>query len=176
MNNYKKDFASFDDKIWLNAASEGPLPLVAAKALQEAAEWKSKPYLLDNQRFVSTQKELKESIGRLINVPHGDVILGNSASYGLHILVNGIPWQPGDEIILMQNDFPADILPWLVLEHKGVRVRQIKARHKVIQPDELAEHITDRTKLFCISHVHTFTGIVLAVEQFAESRGSARGG
>ena len=42
---YQKDFASFDGKIWLNAASEGPLPLVADKTLQQAVTWKMKPYL-----------------------------------------------------------------------------------------------------------------------------------
>ena len=65
MQNFKKDFASFDDKVWLNAASEGPLPLAAAQTLQEAVTWKSRPYLLTNQRFISTAQELKKSIGRL---------------------------------------------------------------------------------------------------------------
>jgi len=168
MNNYRKDFAAFDEKIWLNAASEGPLPLIAAGALQEAVQWKSKPYQLDIPKFISVPKGLKESIGLLIGVSPRDVILGNSASYGLHILANGISWQEGDEIVLMQNDFPTDILPWLALEQKGVVVRQIKARAKVLQPDELLENITEKTRLFCISHVHTFTGAVLDVERFAE--------
>lgn len=168
MNNIEKEFASFDGRIWLNAASEGPLPLVAARALADAVEWKSKPYQLDIAKFITTQKGLKESIGRLIGVPARDVILGNSASYGLHLLANGIQWKKGDEIILMRNDFPADILPWLALEEKGVVIRQVKAREQVIQPDELLENITDRTRLFCIPHVHTFTGVTLDVKWFSE--------
>ncbi len=168
MKDYRKDFALFDGRIWLNAASEGPLPLVAAEALQEALEWKSKPYLLDIGKFNSTQRDLKESIGRLIGIPHRDVILGNSASYGLHILANGIPWKRGDEIILMHNDFPADILPWLALEREGVVIHQIQARKQVLQPEELLENITKQTKLLCIPHVHTFTGVVLDVERFSE--------
>lgn len=167
MRDYRKDFASFDGRIWLNAASEGPLPLCAARALQEAVEWKSKPYLLDHSKFVAAVKELKESIGRLLNVPAADVILANSASYGLHLLANGMRWQKADEILLMQNDFPTNILPWLALERKGVKVRQIKPREKVLQPQELLEHISTRTRLFCISHIHTFTGFVLDIEEFA---------
>lgn len=167
MRDYQKDFASFEDHIWLNAASEGPLPLVAAQCLQEAIQWKSKPYLLDNAKFSSTQKGLKISIGRLISVPYRDVILSNSASYGLHILANGIPWQKGDEIILMHNDFPADILPWLALEQKGVVVHQVIPRDQVIEPEELLENITERTRLLCIPHVHTFTGVILDVERFS---------
>jgi len=155
---YSKDFASFEGNIWLNAASEGPLPLCAAAALNEAVGWKSRPYELDIPKFIAIQKELKDSIGRLIGVPARDVILANSASYGLHLLADGLPWQAGDEIIVMQNDFPTDILPWLALEREGVVVNQIKPRGLVLEPDELAGVITEKTKLFCISHVHTFTG------------------
>ena len=54
-----KDFASFDGKIWLNAASEGPLPLAADKTLRQAVTWKMKPYLLDMGKFVTTVTGLK---------------------------------------------------------------------------------------------------------------------
>ncbi len=165
---FKNDFASFDKKIWLNAASEGPLPLVAAQALTEAIVWKSRPYELTNEKFISIPKELKESIGQLIGVDSRDVILGNSASYGLHILANGLTWKLGDEIVVMQNDFPTDILPWLSLEKHGVKVRQVKPQGRVLTPDELLSNITKRTKLFCISHVHTFSGIAVDVAKFAQ--------
>lgn len=164
---FRKDFAGFDGKIWLNAASEGPLPLMAAKALQEAVEWKSCPFQLDNEKFISVPRDLKESIGRLLAVDPKDVILGNSASYGLHILANGIAWESDDEILLMQNDFPTNILPWLGLRDKGVKVIQIKPRGRVLSLEEFLENITPATRLFCVSHVHTFTGVKLDVEKFA---------
>lgn len=168
LKNYKEDFASFNQKVWLNAASEGPLSLKAGEALKESIEWKSRPYLLDNDKFIRVPKELKTSIAQLINVNYRDVILGNSASYGLHLLANGIEWKSGNEIILMQNDFPTDILPWLALEEKGVKVNQVQAKENVLTPNELLESITSKTKLFCISHVHTFTGYILEIEKFAE--------
>lgn len=166
--NYKNDFAPQEGKIWLNAASEGPLPLSAGRALSEAIRWKSQPYLLDNNKFASVPAGLKDSIGRLLNVNSRDVILGNSASYGLHILANGISWNAGDEILLMQNDFPTSILPWLALEKKGVKVIQVKPKEKVLHPQELAKNISKKTKLFCISHVHTFSGYTLDIEKFAQ--------
>ena len=165
---YQKDFASFDGKIWLNAASEGPLPLIADKALQQAVTWKMKPYLLDMGKFVTTVTGLKRSIGRLLGVDEADVILGNSASYGLHLLANGIPWKKGDEILTMQNDFPTNILPWLALEKKGVIVRQIKPKERVLEPEELRKFVNDHTRLLCLSHVHTFSGYVLDIEGFAK--------
>ena len=168
MRHYREDFADFKDKVWLNAASEGPLPKVAGLALNTAIEWKSLPYQLDLQRFAVVQKHLKESLGRFINVPHQDIILANSASYGLHILANGIAWKESDEVLTMQNDFPTNILPWLALEKKGVKVIQAKPKNKVLTPDELLKSITPKTKLFCISHVHTFSGYALNVEEIGK--------
>ena len=161
------DFQRFGDHCWLNAASEGPLPKISAKALKEAIDWKSKPYLLDN-KFSSVCIELKQSIGNLIHAQARDIVLGNSASYGIHLLANGIKWNKGDEILVMQNDFPTDILPWLALEKQGVKVIQIKPKDKVLTAEELLENITARTKLFCITHVHTFSGYTLAVSEFSK--------
>jgi len=168
MRDYRKDFASFEGNIWLNAAGEGPLPLVAAEALKDAVRFKCQPALADRSRFSSVPADLKRSLGRLIGVHDKDVILGNSASYGLHLLANGIPWQVRDEILVMQNDFPTNILPWLGLEQKGVKVIQIPPQEKVLSPQEVGKTITPLTRLLCVSHVHSFTGITLEIEKMAE--------
>ena len=164
---FTRYFDDLDGHIWLNAASEGPLPLVSRKALEEAIVWKSRPYLLDIPKFAQVPQKLKTTLGEFFNINSRDIILGNSASYGLHLLANGLPWDTGDEILVMQNDFPTNILPWLALEKKGVVVKQLKPKNFILRPEELEKAITVKTKLFCISQVHTFTGLKLDVEQFA---------
>jgi len=156
--NYTKDFALKPGHVWLNVASEGPLPRKANEALQEAIEWKSSPHLLTIPKFQQVPLGLKESISRLICVDKGDVILGNSATYGLHLLSNGLEFKAGDEIILLQNDFPTDILPWLSLQQKGVIVHQLKAQNHVLTLQEIQKAINRRTRLICLPFVHSFTG------------------
>ncbi len=161
MNDYTSDFKLSPDKVWLNAASEGPLPNIAVESLKEAISWKVEPHLLNNDKFVRIPLELKKAIGSLINVSYQDVILGNSATFGIHLLAHGIQWEAGDEILLMQNDFPANIMPWLALSKKGVVIRQIAPKDKFITFNELKENITPKTRLVCLSHVHSFTGFKL---------------
>ncbi len=172
--NYTKDFSLDPAHTWLNVASEGPLPKAAKKALEEAVVWKSSPHLLTVAKFQQAPLELKQSIARLIHVHHDDVILGNSATYGLHLLANGLPLKAGDEIILLQNDFPTDILPWLSLESKGVIVHQLKAQHHVLTPEELKKAINRQTKLVCLPLVHSFTGFkqeLTLISQLCRSHG-----
>lgn len=157
-DNFQKDFEDSQGHVWLNAASEGPLPRIAAERLTEAVRWKSLPYQLDMEKFQRVPKELKRSIARLIDVPANEVILANSASYGIHLLANGLPLKAGDEVVVMQNDFPTDILPWLALEKNGVVVKQVPTEGAVMSVDELAEQINQKTKVVCLPHVHTFSG------------------
>jgi cysteine desulfurase / selenocysteine lyase len=155
---YTKDFSLKPRHTWLNVASEGPLPKIANEALQKAIEWKSAPHLLTIPKFQQVPFSLKKAIGTLLHVDKNDVILGNSATYGLHLMSHGFGFKEGDEIILLQNDFPTDILPWLSLAQKGVIVHQLKTRQHVMTSGELEKAITRRTKLVCLPLIHSFTG------------------
>ncbi len=177
MKSYKEFFEQSDGHVWLNAASEGPLPIPAREALYKVIEKKACPHELTFEYFAKVPAQLKKSIGTLINVNFRDVILANSASYGIHILANGIVWQKGDEIVLMQNDFPTDILPWLALEEQGVVVKQIKPAGHMLTVEELKATISDKTRVVCLSQVHTFSGHrlsdVRAVSDLCHSKGAA---
>jgi len=165
---YSKDFGPFEGAVWLNCAHQGPLPRVAVKEAQEALAWKIAPFQLTTERFGQVPQRLKQALARLIDAAAEDIILGNSASYGLHLLANGIRWQAGDEILLLEGDFPSDILPWLALRERGVNVRLIQPRHHVIQVDELRENITPATKLFCTTLVHSFSGLTVDAQALGE--------
>jgi selenocysteine lyase/cysteine desulfurase len=166
--NFAQDFGPFDGKLWLNCAHQGPLPRVAAAAAEEAIAWKRGPYHLTTERFSGVPQRLKRALGHLINAPADEIILGNSASYGLHLLANGIRWQAGDEVLLLKDDFPSDILPWLTLRELGVTIRFIEPRKHVPQVDELLANITPATKLFCTTLVHSFSGYAVDARALGE--------
>ena len=159
-----EDFGPFDGRVWLNCAHQGPLPRVAAAAAREAIDWKTAPHRLTGERFAEVPRRLRRLLGRLIGAPEDDIILANSASYGLHLLANGFPWRDGDEVLAMQGDFPSDILPWLGLAKSGVTLRLIEPRDRVVQPDELAAHTGAATRLFCMTWVHSFSGCAVDLE------------
>lgn len=152
------DFGPFEGRVWLNCAHQAPLPRRAAEAAREAVSWKVRPWELTTARFTGVPQRLREALARLIGAGEGDVILANSASYGLHLVANGLSWRPGDEVLCMKGDFPSDILPWLGLERLGVVVRQLEPRGRVLSPDEVAAAIGPRTRLFCTTWVHSFSG------------------
>jgi len=168
MVDFSHDFGPFTS-IWINASHQGPLPKPAVSALEKAVKWKISPqYLADSRVFDEVPRRLKNALGRLINAPSEDIILGNSASYGLHLLANGIKWSSGDEVLLVEGDFPSDILPWLDLSRKGVKIRAVKPKKRGLQPDDILRNIGIRTKLLCTSWVFSFAGHTIDLPAIGE--------
>lgn len=156
--NHCSDFDLDSQHHWLNAASEGPIPLISKKALEEAIYWKLSPERLTIPMFQRVPLELKRSLANLLNVNYVDIILGNSATYGLHLLANGLPLASGDDVMVMQNDFPTDILPWLSLKERNITVRQIPSTSTVLTVDEISESVQKTTKVICLPMIHSFSG------------------
>ncbi len=174
MKPFAKDFGSFGGRIWLNCAHQGPLPRVAVAAAHAALELKVSPERIRDDLFEDVPRRLRDTLGRLIGVPAEEIILANSTSYGLHLLANGIRWHDGDEVLVVEGDFPANLLPWLRLSSRGVRVRSVRPRSGTIQAEELAAALGPRVKLLCASWVHFFTGYaadLAAVGQCCRSAG-----
>lgn len=138
--------------------------MVAAEEAREAIEWKQAPFELTAERFQSVPRRLKRALARLVGAPEDQIVLGNSTSYGLHLLANGIPWRSGDEIIVVAGDFPANILPWLGLERRGVTVKSIRPRAPLPDPMELDAAISPNTRLFCTTWVDSFSGYRADIE------------
>jgi cysteine desulfurase / selenocysteine lyase len=159
-------FGPFDGRVWLNCAHEGPLPQTAAAAAREAIRQKVNPHLIRDADFLDAPKSLKASLARMIGANPGDVILGNSASYGLHVLRNGIQWRAGDEVLIVNGDFPATIHPWLGLQDDKVRVRLLEPSGLSLTVEELSREVTPATRLFCVSWVNSFNGSVLDIRAF----------
>ncbi|MCW2308019.1 aminotransferase class V-fold PLP-dependent enzyme [Rhodobium gokarnense] len=157
------------DATWLNTAHQGALPTVAAEAARRAIAWKQKPFELTGERFKGVPEGLRAAVARLLNANEDEIVLANSASYGLHLIANAYPWRQGDEIIVMETDFPSDILPWLALEARyGVKVRRLKPQGRVLSPDELRAAVTPATRLFCTTLVHSFSGHAIDLDALGD--------
>jgi selenocysteine lyase/cysteine desulfurase len=168
-------FGDFAGRTWLNTAHQGALPLAAARAACDAVGWKVNPHELTTDRFEGVPRRLRTALGTLVNADPDEIVLGNSASYGLHLIANAYPWVPGDEVLVMAGDFPSDIFPWLTLEQRfGVRVRRVRPAARVVTAAELDAAITPDTRLFCAPWVHSFSGYTVdldALGQICRDRG-----
>jgi cysteine desulfurase / selenocysteine lyase len=159
------EFGPFDGRVWLNTAHQGPLPRLAVQASAEAAALKAAPHRIADGDFAEVPERLRALLARLVGGAPEQIVLGNSTSYGLHLVARGLPWQPGDEVLVIDGDYPATILPWQQLADHGVRVRSLRPAGALLTPDELAAAIGPRTRLLAVTWVNSFTGHALDLHE-----------
>jgi cysteine desulfurase/selenocysteine lyase len=162
---YHDDFGPFEEagrrRIWLNAAHQGPLPRVAVAEARDALQWKIAPHRISDDAFLELPRRLRTLLARLVGASPDEIILGNSASHGLNVLANGLRWSRGDEVLVLANDFPATVFSWFIAERRGARIRQLQLHPPELTAERLSAELAPRTRVVCLSWVHSLTGHVL---------------
>jgi selenocysteine lyase/cysteine desulfurase len=160
----RESFGPFDGRTWLNVAHQGPLPRPAQSAVAQATRDKASPHRMSDDSFWEVPAALKRRLAGFIGAAPEEIFLGNSTSYGLHVLAHGLPWNDGAEVLLLAGDFPATVVPWLWLRERGVRVRVVEPSSRPYDAAQLAEDLSDRTAVFCSSWVFSFTGEAIDID------------
>jgi cysteine desulfurase / selenocysteine lyase len=160
----REEFGGLGDRAWLNCAHQAPLPDVAVAAAREALHDKRSPWRIADPDFAAVPDGLRHALARLIGAPGDEVVLANSTSYGLELLARTLPWRRGDEVLLVDGEFPATIYPWLPLRERGVTVRLLRPKGQAPTPEELAAELSPATRLFCSSWVFSFTGAAVDLD------------
>ncbi|MCO5220685.1 MAG: aminotransferase class V-fold PLP-dependent enzyme [Thermomicrobiales bacterium] len=73
-------------------------------------------------------------------------------------IANGIAWQPGDNVVLVQGEYPSFVLPWTRLAQHGVESRFARSQGIETDLDAIEDVIDDRTRAVIISHVDFNSG------------------
>ncbi|OGC77370.1 MAG: hypothetical protein A2145_03210 [candidate division Zixibacteria bacterium RBG_16_40_9] len=155
----RKQFPFTKNIIYFNHAAFGPVPLESFKATLDYY------HTLTHQVDQSTDHHsfelldrLREIIAKMINSSSDEISLTSNTSYGLNIVANGIEFKAGDEILLSDIEFPANVYPWLNLKKRGVKVRFIKNENGFFSLENLLKAINKKTKLLSLSFVQFFNG------------------
>ena len=162
------EFGPFDGRAWLNTAHQGPLPRRAVAAAAHAAALKAAPQRISDGDFTEVPERLRHLLATLVGGAPEQIVLGNSTSYGLHLVANGLPWRDGDEVLVIEGDYPATILPWQRLGCEGVSVRPLRPVTGVLSARELAAAIGPGTRVLAVTWVDSFTGRTVDLHALGE--------
>jgi cysteine desulfurase / selenocysteine lyase len=146
----RSQFPALAGRTFLNTATYGQLPLAAKQAMVDHLDRRDRLACTDFLCWFDDLDQLRAAIGRFINATSDDIAFTTTASQGLATVLNGIPWQPGDEIVTLEHEFPNHLYSSVGLEH---------VVGKACRWDELEQTITPRTRLVMLSTVNYVTGL-----------------
>lgn len=117
--------------------------------------------------FFDARERARAACARLLECDEAEIALVPNTSTGLALVAAGLRWQPGDEVIVFDRDFPANVQPWRRLEAVGVVLRWVPMRAGGYDLADVAALIRPRTKLIAASHVHFATGFRTDLERLS---------
>ncbi|MEI6351898.1 MAG: aminotransferase class V-fold PLP-dependent enzyme [Verrucomicrobiota bacterium] len=152
------------NSIFLAHAGVTALPRVVADAVIDYTRAASKQH----QEFGSVLKDIQQTraiAAQFIGGRSDEIALLGPTSLGLSLFANGIPWEPGDEVLCYADDYPANVYPWIDLRRLGVTVRYLEPeRQGEITPELVAAALTPRTRMVALASCNYLTGYRIDVD------------
>ena len=108
----------------------------------------------------------------MINANQNEIIIGGSTSINLYVLSNALKHMinPGDEIIVTNQDHEANISPWRRLEEIGAKIVEWKFNldSYELEISELEKLINDKTKILAVTHCSNIIGSINNLKQISD--------
>lgn len=157
--------------IYLNTGTFGPLPTVVADEIRRVYGEIERQGTFAPGVFWQMELEGFEAVRRqvaaLLHADPAEIALTRNVTDGINIVLHGLDWQPGDQVILTDHEHPSGAVPWLALtERAGVELRWLEL---VDDADEIVARfqrlLTPKTRLAQLSHVSCLTGLRLPIQR-----------
>ena len=157
----RDEFPALKRWTYLNTATFGQIPNRSKAALDRHFEHRNETACADFITWFNDMDSIRGSVGRLVGCEADDIAFIPNASAGLSMLLGGIAWKAGDQIVSLEGEFPNQLYYPEHLAAKGVEL--------IVAPcGELLDHLTERTRLVAISTVIYSNGHTPPVQQISE--------
>lgn len=143
---------------YLAHAGVCPLPRRAADAAAQCALLGTQT---DQEKAMpaTVEHDARVVAACLLGAQPEEVALVGPTSLGLSFVAGGLPWRPGDNVLVYRDDYPSNVYPWMALAAKGVELRSVRARELgEIHADDVLAQVDGRTRMVALASCHFIGG------------------
>ena len=173
INKARSFFQLNSDITFLNNASHGPLPITVRKAYDNYLDsWQRTEHDHDVESFRVIER-LRGKLAKMIGALPNRIGLSTNSSFGMSLIASGYPWKKGDNVVLSQGEFPANVYPWVSLKRIGVDVKFASTVNGYFDEDSLLMLADNGTRVISVSWVQFSNGFradLARLSEFCRSR------
>lgn len=165
----RRQFPVTRNLVYLNHAAVSPLPLTCKERMDRYLDELVHRGAARYPDFSTEIKTAGRRLGaRLLGTEPDRIFFVRSTTQGLGIAATGLSMKEGDNVVLAEKEFPANIRPWLPLRGRGVEIRMVPQRQGRVMTEDLARAVDDRTAVVSLSFVQFLSGFRLDLGSVAE--------
>lgn len=161
---YRDQFPVAENLIWLHHAGVSPLCLPASKAMKEltddAEKWASFHFF----DWMKVYESIRVEGAMLIGAQREEIAIIKNTSEGISMVQRGLSWKAGDRMVAFREEFPANYLPWKIVEEQGVDVRWLSIYDSL----DVIDQACDGARLLSVSIVNYLSGHRMDLEAIGE--------
>ncbi|MBT6345146.1 MAG: aminotransferase class V-fold PLP-dependent enzyme [Nitrospina sp.] len=154
----RKEFPVVEELIFFDHARVAPLPERVRKVVTEFIDDATRFGTAHYETWITGIDRARKNFARLINASTDEVAFVKNTSEGLAIVANGLDWKSGDNVVIPDIEFPANVYPWWNLKRLGVETRMVHAVEGRVLFDDIVKQVDARTRLISISSVECNSG------------------
>ncbi|MDG1929553.1 MAG: aminotransferase class V-fold PLP-dependent enzyme, partial [Nitrospinaceae bacterium] len=159
LQNIRKEFPVTNEIIFFDHARVAPLPKrvqqVVTAFIDDATRFGTAHY----ESWVLELEHTRKKFAELINADRDEIAFVKNTSEGISIVANGFDWQLGDNVVIPDIEFPANVYPWWNLKQRGVETRMVQSVEGRVLFNELIKQVDNRTRILSISSVECNSGM-----------------
>jgi len=141
---------------YLNSAAVAPLSVPARNAMRRLADDQCERGAQRYEQWFEAYERCRAAAARLIGASSDEIALVANTSSGVTTVARGIHTRPGDNVVVPEREFPANVYPWMGLP--GVEVRRARKRRGRLLAENVAALVDARTAVVSVSFVDWLTG------------------
>lgn len=119
----REAFSAIGPLVYFNHAACAPLARPVAAAITGFVEESARQGSIGFAGWLERREQARAAAGRLLGASPDEVAFSTSTSQGLLTVAEGLAWRPGDRILVVEGDFPANLMPWFRQQRRGAQVR-----------------------------------------------------
>ena len=158
--------------VYVNSGWSGPSPVSVVEAIKARLDYEmvqgvTTPEVRDSGREI--QDQARRAVANLLNATPEEICLTKNTTDGINIVINGLTWSRGDEIITCSLEHSSVLVPSYFQQWRHGAVVKVVPLDSNEGPDailaKMESAITHRTRLVFLSHIQYSTGLRMPVEE-----------
>ena len=109
---------------------------------------------------------------KMINAKSNEIIIGGSTTINIYVLAQAIKKMinPGDEIIVTNQDHEANIGAWRRLKEYGAKIKEWKMNKKnsELEIEDLEKLLNSKTKIVAVTHCSNIVGSINDIKKISK--------
>lgn len=171
---HRRQFPALLRKTYLNYGVQGPLPTPSREAIGRFFESLDEVVPTSLEGMLSVLGELDRTRRALASVlgagaPDRIALLENTST-GCNVVLWGLPWRPGDRLLLGEHEYPPVVAAAAAASRRlGFEIDELPSGPEPARLlEELERRLRPRTRLVLLSHVSWEDGRLLPLPEIAE--------